>query len=786
RAVITPELPDVTIELTPSFPALPGQTVQAHVIADSLADITGLTLTLDGQPLSLDAFGRASFVAGSPGKMVLAGSATDAEGLVGTTTRTVKIREASDSEPPAVAFSQDLFPSQLTSSAAVVASVEDVNLDYWKLELASGGSNDYVEIARGEGTVVGGTLTEIDPRQLANGFYRLRLTAEDIGRRRSATEIGFEVNTPDKLNAFRVSETDVVVSLGGTDVAIVRSYDSLQHDIPGRLGNGWRLVNRDVQMQIDAPLTGREALGVYHPISEGTRLYLALPNGTRAGFTFDPVPVQVPGLPDNLVYYRPAWSPDDGVAYQLDSVDTLLVRGGDRYYDQSTGQPYHPANPFFEGADYILTAPDGTRDLIDSRRGIVERVTADGTRLFISDSGIAAESGETIQFVHDPEGRLAAIKLPDGEELHYLYDAAGNLTEVVHSTDGSLVRSGYRGNATGQLSVIARADGTGKALLEDGALVDVTGVLGYADQFNGRPVSNSLDRGKVHYYSFSISDQQVQSTTGGLVIVRVVIERQASLFVAATPEIAGLTPLSRYVDGDRTVALFGIDSGNTFLLKVRGATETDRGGYRLHVDVAGDVDLNGSVDGTDSQLLEAAAGTLLGDSAYRFSADLDADGFIFTSDRQILANNFGFTGVPVGVVLPDYFSFSDATNVFTPAADSGGSDPGDGGDPPGQPGGSGQTPLPPAGGGDPSDDDPGQPSEPQPLVPLDGVTFGIRNGLFSQDGGDWTTRGSVMFKDGAALIEEGREYSSALMQPFFVPDDAQLLRFTIFDRGSKK
>ena len=57
--IVEPPLPAVTAELTPRFPVRPGSPVLVHVIADSLADITGLTATFNGQPLTLDAFGRA-------------------------------------------------------------------------------------------------------------------------------------------------------------------------------------------------------------------------------------------------------------------------------------------------------------------------------------------------------------------------------------------------------------------------------------------------------------------------------------------------------------------------------------------------------------------------------------------------------------------------------------------------------------------------------------------------------------------------------------------------------
>jgi hypothetical protein len=72
------------------------------------------------------------------------------------------------------------------------------------------------------------------------------------------------------------------------------------------------------------------------------------------------------------------------------------------------------------------------------------------------------------------------------------------------------------------------------------------------------------------------------------------------------------------------------------------------------------------------------------------------------------------------------------------------------------------------------------------LVPLTNVSFGITNGLFHQDDPGaadfgWTTRGDVTVTGGVAELTEGELRSSALMQPFFVPPDAEILRFTIFD-----
>src|SRR5262249_23767076 len=86
RAAPTLEAPHVLVEVTPSCPVTPGQRTVIHVAATSLADITGLTLTIDGQPLPLDAQGRAEYTPAAPGRYALAATATDADGLQGLAT----------------------------------------------------------------------------------------------------------------------------------------------------------------------------------------------------------------------------------------------------------------------------------------------------------------------------------------------------------------------------------------------------------------------------------------------------------------------------------------------------------------------------------------------------------------------------------------------------------------------------------------------------------------------------------------------------------------------------
>src|SRR5690606_8248077 len=90
RALLEPLEPVLRLELTPSFPPVPGQQVLVHAVADSLSDITSLRVWLDGEELTLDANGRVSITAGAAGKYELVATATDADGGTKTIVQQLK------------------------------------------------------------------------------------------------------------------------------------------------------------------------------------------------------------------------------------------------------------------------------------------------------------------------------------------------------------------------------------------------------------------------------------------------------------------------------------------------------------------------------------------------------------------------------------------------------------------------------------------------------------------------------------------------------------------------
>ena len=296
----------------------------------------------------------------------------------------------------------------LSSPTAIVGTVSSSNLDSWTLEIATPNNPNFTVLATGNTPVNDGPLAQLDPSTLANGFYQLLLTATDISGRTAQVQTEIEVNTPTKPSDNVVTDADLSVNLDGTTVLIQRTYDPLARDGRFDFGYGWILAGRQTNLQTNLPSTGQEDLGVYNPFGDGTAIYLTLPSGQRVKFSFAPTSFQVAGQ----TFYHPAWQAESGVNDTLQSTDDVLIKAGGDYYDLATGQPYNPADPFFSGPSYTLTAPDGTQYQLDAQGNTVGEVTPSGVQLDISDSGITSSKAGRSSSSATPRGESRASSPP--------------------------------------------------------------------------------------------------------------------------------------------------------------------------------------------------------------------------------------------------------------------------------------------------------------------------------------------------------------------------------------
>ena len=641
RALVARPPLNLTIELTPSFPVLPGQGVLIHLAAGSFSALTGLTLKVDGQPVTLDAQGRGQFTPAAPGQILVEASATNVDSQVGQASTILKVRDPADQTAPVVTLDGTLSGVRLTTITDILGSINDSNLDSWILEAALAGSDRFITLAQGH-VAVTGTLARFDPSTVLNGVYRLRLTAIDIGGRSAQTEVVVEVNTSAKPTQYLSQATDLIVQLSGSTLNLVRAYDSFSRETVGSFGNGWRLANRDTDIQTSVPPTGHEQTGIFNPFRQGTRVYLNLPDGRRVGFTFTPEKHELLGV----TYYTPAFQADPGVDWRLDSAQTKLTRGPDGFYDLQTARPYHPANSWFVGPEYTLTGPDGTVYLLSTARGVEQQLLPNGARLVFTDNGIISSTGERVQFVRDAAGRVTTLEGPDGSRLVYSYDNRGNLTTVRNAGTGQSSRFGYATDDPHLLTLFTTPDPQGGYTIQYGATLRTFPVgidLGSADQFLTNVVHGSLAAGATGRLAFSLRPSEMRSIPTGTVLMGVEVQADTgSALEPAVPVLPGFTPLLQRASGGSAFALFAVNRDGLNLLEVRGKTPGTFGGFVLRVFVAGDANADGAVDGVDGNTVAAVIGSTAGQAGYSTAADGNLDGVIDATDVQLVGSNLGF------------------------------------------------------------------------------------------------------------------------------------------------
>ncbi len=649
HALLASQAPTVTVTVTPSFPTSPGQQVVVHVSADGVAAIAALTLTQDGQPVTLDAEGRYFYTATTPGHVQFQATATDVDGNVGQASAVVKVLDPSNTTAPVVSLDASLSGAMITTATAVTGSVTSSNLDSWTLQIAPVGSADFTTLASGTAPPTNAALATLDPGSLLNGVYLLELTATDIAGRTTVAQATLEIDTAAKPGQYLRSETDLTVQLGAATVNLTRVYDSLNRDQSSSFGYGWSLAVQDTDIQTSVPPTGNEADGIYNPFIEGTRVYLTLPDGERVGFTFTPQRTDQSGI----TYYTPAYTADPGVTWQLASADAVLIRGGDGFYSAQTALPYNPASGQFDGPQYTLTGPDGTVYFLSAASGVVQEILPTGEILYYSGSGITSSTGDAVRFIRDAAGRITTIQAPNGAQEVYTYDAQGNLSEAHNTVSGLSSRYGYAADDPHLLTLAtAPAAGSGAAIVY-GATTQVVPLvdLGGTSQFLASNYNGNLTTGATDSFAFLLTASEVASTSTGTVLIGVAVDAAAgSSAQPAVPAVAGLTPLVEHSGSGSAFGLFAISRAGLELLQIAGADAATTGAYTLQVFIAGDANQDGNVNGADGTLVASLVGTTAGQPGYLLAADANRDGVIDAADVQLVAANYGFRATQPPVV----------------------------------------------------------------------------------------------------------------------------------------
>ncbi len=321
-----------------------------------------------------------------------------------------------------------------------------------------------------------------------------------------------------------------------------------------------------------------------------------------------------------------------------------MIQAGGHYYELATGRPYHPASRFAVEADYILTAADGNEYLIDSQYGVFQQRLPSGLRVYYGDSGMVGEDGSGIRFVRDASNRIIQATASDGTVLRYQYNPRGQLVGVWRDDGDPRALYAYEGTGAERLQAAVSGGGGAVAVAYGATVTEISGLvhLGDVAQFTGTVYHGSLSSPESPVLNtLYLGDDLWAGAAAAERMLRVVVQSDSPGLLWDSPQLWNASRVSTALVEGRTTAIFTVETAGLRVLEMAAAASSLPGDWQLQLALAGDLDLNGRVDGLDSALLAAKLGTAWGDPDYDFAADVDGNGRIDAADWQLLAGNFG-------------------------------------------------------------------------------------------------------------------------------------------------
>ncbi|WP_374352805.1 Ig-like domain-containing protein, partial [Chitinimonas sp.] len=635
--------PTALIDLTPSSPVVPGQTILATVRSHGYCDIASVRVQMRGAAIgaadwsdvALDGAGRVQLAAVAPGLAELRVQVVDVDGFSSTTSQTIRVRDPQDHAAPVLHWGgaldqggRDAPPLTISEAITVQARIADVQLAGWQVQIARQGSQQWTTLPPLDRSGQAGSglqdLVRLDPAGLANGVYQLRLSAWDVSGQVSELASQLVIDSSNK-QLSQGSDSTARFQLGEHSVQLRRELPA-QAGAASDFGN-WQLPLLDTAISSDQPL--RDAQGALAPWQDGARLWLRAPSldgssGPYLHFNFTPTKQALAGNAGAPVVWQAAFSSDSG--WRLDAIDpsaqadgnalapVWLQKVGNRLYEQASGLPWQPAG-------FCLTGPDGARYLLDTAGKLMAVRFSDGQQWLVDQNSIAllGDATQRISLLRDPLGRIEQISGPTA--------AAGQSSWV------------YRYDGQGRLMLARELYGSDKGQLygygNDGQLMNapLDANLGEAANWlarSGATWQGHLQAGQTLRLGFMVRDSELASTikvpgaSGSLLLA---VRSRANITLGAS----GATVVGSSVSQGQRTSLIRVSEAGLKLLTLQG-----EGDAELYLSVAGDLDGNGKVDAADSAAFEQA---LAGQAAV---GDIDGDGVIASADRQLLFANYGY------------------------------------------------------------------------------------------------------------------------------------------------
>jgi len=425
--------PEVTLTSS-AQPANVNDSVSFYVQASDNIGVAGMSLTINGQAVALDAAGVSTFVFTTVGEHTIIATAWDEAGNTTQKEMILRVANPSDRTAPTLSWNvsnkaviKDLF--NITGTATDASSLT------WTLSLSHVDS-DYAQVfASGEQNIQNGLLGTIDPSMWPNGSYILGFEAVDSNGNKSRLAAIITISSQYKMGNFNLTFDDLTIDVGGIPVTIQRTYDTLNANVNGDFGYGWSMSYATASLRDDTAFAfnGDPFYGLFSndvAFRNGTKITVRTPDGKNTIFRVNAVKSS-PWLP----YYTVQFVNESGNGATLAlSANVSLKMDYSGYLTDTVNAPFHPASEWTR-RDYVLSLADGTKYSINGQTGECTQVTdANGNKVVINNNGMSSYSGNTllgtVTFQRDSKGRITSISDANGVQVTYEYDANGDLVAV--------------------------------------------------------------------------------------------------------------------------------------------------------------------------------------------------------------------------------------------------------------------------------------------------------------------------------------------------------------------
>lgn len=331
------------------------------------------------------------------------------------------------------------------------AGIFEVNADItsgcftkYILEYAHAGTGIYTTADTGTIMKSDKSLTaDVDTTLAENGYYDLRLTVFGDGIKASDTvTVQFTGNM--KIGNFTLNFDDMDVRMNGTDISVLRSYDSRSRNTDGDFGFGWELALLNAKLEISG---NQSENWVQEPSADSFITSYSLRENKKHRITIDlgdgkPETFAMSLSPASQMFYpieydiSARYSSIDNKGSKLEPIDIspngLIYNSGYLVTDDFD---------FYDPQTFRYTRANGNVYIIDKNDGLRSITYSNGKKVTFNKNGITDSEGKAIKFTRDENGRITDITSFTGETITYSYNIFGDLVSVI--ADGKETKFEY-------------------------------------------------------------------------------------------------------------------------------------------------------------------------------------------------------------------------------------------------------------------------------------------------------------------------------------------------------